>query len=289
MKKLNPCWSRGLLLLLAWLLGHSVAHADFLGLGFADRDMDILTVTDFTEDGRALRPVSKANPMYYEALILGFEEFGRPMAGNPVPDKKTMIKLIMKILADQGYYPCNSKKNHPPEILLAFRWGTINRASSMSALFMGAEKLNLMWELAPDNPGMFDLRLMMRGTLRSRLADHVMSIADGEIYILSVQAFDETAALQGKTKPLWHTKVSCPARGLNLIPTLKEMVRIAGPNIGKETATPVRTIRQQKEAVVTYGELKVLEVIDLDRMPITDIDDPVPTPAPATPAPAAQP
>jgi hypothetical protein len=60
------------------------------------------------------------------------------------------------------------------------------------------------------------------------------------------------------------------------------MVRIGGPNIGKETATPIRTIRQQKEAVVTIGELKVLEMIDLDAMPITDIDDPVPAPEPAT-------
>lgn len=282
MPLINSSGSRGLLLLIGLCLGGGLARAEFMDFLLPESEIDILTVTDFTEEGRALRPVSKANPMYYEALILGFEEFGRPMAGNPVPDKKTMIKLIMKILADQGYYPCNSRKNHPPEILLAFRWGTINRAPSMSALFMGAEKLNLMWELAPENPGMFDLRLMMRSALRSRLADHVMSIADGEIYILSIQAFDETAALQGKTKRLWHTKVSCPARGLNIVPTLKEMARVAAPNIGKETATPIRIIRQQKEAVVTIGELKVLEMIDLDAMPITDIDDPVPAPAPAT-------
>ncbi|HQL22405.1 MAG TPA: hypothetical protein PLY49_11710 [Opitutaceae bacterium] len=289
MPLINSSGSRGLLLLIGLCLGGGLARAEFMDFLLPESEIDILTVTDFTEDGRALRPVSKANPMYYEALILGHQDLGRPLAGNPEPDKKAMVKLIMKILADQGYYPCNSRKNHPPEILLAFGWGTINRAPGMSALFMGAEKLNLMWELVPEIPGKIDPRRLFNGALRSPLADHVMSISHDELYILTIQAFDEAAAMQGKTKRLWHTKVSCPARGLNIIPTLNEMVRIAGPNIGKETATPIRITRHPKEAVVTIGELKVLEMIDLNAMPITDIDDPIPAPAPATPAPAVQP
>src|SRR5574344_790915 len=98
MPLINSSGSRGLLLLIGLRLGRGLARAEFMDFLLPESEIDILTVTDFTEDGRALRPVSKANPMYYEALILGFEEFGRPMAGNPVPDKKTMIKLIMKIL-----------------------------------------------------------------------------------------------------------------------------------------------------------------------------------------------
>src|SRR5574344_1497573 len=72
------------------------------------------------------------------------------------------------------------------------------------------------------NPELADYVTITPG-FQATLSDAIRSIRM-QLYILSIQAFDETSALQGKTKPLWHTKVSCPARGLNIIPTLKEMV-----------------------------------------------------------------
>jgi len=115
---------------------------------------------------------------------------------------------------------------------------------------------------------------------RSHLADLVMESANDEIYIASVQAFDEAAALQGKTVRLWHTKISCPARGLDMVSTLQEMIRVAGPQIGRETPQPILVTKAPREGVVTMGELKVLEMIDPDVLPVTDLTEPAPAKKP---------
>ncbi len=265
---------------LAWLSGHAAETTglvDLLGRWF-DHDMDIITVTDFTDEGRKLPVASKAAPVYYEALILGYRDWGRPLAGNPTPDKRAMVKLILKVLADQGYYPCNAR--HKPSLMLALSWGTINRSAGTSVLFMGGDKLDVLWEIKPEFPGMIDPRMLTRSMRRSHLADLVMESANDEIYIASVQAFDEAAALQGKTVRLWHTKISCPARGLDMVSTLREMIRVAGPQIGRETAQPILVTKAPREGVVTMGELKVLEMIDPDVLPVTDLTEPAPAKKP---------
>jgi hypothetical protein len=93
------------------------------------------------------------------------------------------------------------------------------------------------------------------------------------LYVISIQAFDEEAALAGKVRLLWHTKVSCPANGLDIAPTLKEMAREAAPFFGRETAVPVWTVAPLPEGHVDVGELKVIEMIDPNKLPITDIDE----------------
>ena len=237
-----------------------------------NNDVTVITVTDFTPEGKKLPQASKENPVYFEALILGYNDWGRPIAGEKVPDKKLFIRLIFKVLAEQGYYPCNAQ--HKPTIILALAWGSMNNRPGMSLLFMGGDKLDVTWELNPYIGGLLDPRVLTRAT-RSGDQDLVLEASDGNLYVASIQAFDEEAALKYETKLLWHTKISCPADGLSMDTALRQMIRTAGPLIGRETDKPVIRATPQKSGTVEIGELKVLESIDTTKLPITDrtIDD----------------
>ncbi len=256
------------------------------------KDITVFTVTDVTPEGRKQPVASKENPIYYEALILGYNDWGRPRAGEILPDKKTFLRLIVRTLAQQGYRPADAA--HPATIILALAWGSMNERTGMSLLFMGGDKLDLLWEMNPNAAGgMLDARVLLRG-FRSGEAQTILESSSGNLYVASIQAFDRAAALRDQTVALWHTKISCPADGLAMDSALRQMVRTAGPMIGRETERPIMAMAPLKSPKVEIGELKVLEMIDTDKLPVTDrtLDDkgrrePVqaaPAPVPATPA-----
>lgn len=235
---------------------------------FFERDLSIVTVTDFSPEGARLTPPTREHPVYYEALILGYNDWGRTVANEKIPDKNKMVRLIMKVLADQGYYPCTPA--HPATLVLAMAWGSMNSKMGMSLVFMGGDKLDVLWELNPYiGGGMLDPRVLTRG-MRSGTAETVLSMAGGPLYVASVEAFDSAAAMQYKTVKLWHTKITCPAAGAEMDVALRQMVRHAGPHFGRETALPVLVSVPPRNPVVELGELKVLETIDLAKLPVTD-------------------
>jgi hypothetical protein len=234
---------------------------------FFAHDLSIITVTDFTPEGAKLVPPTRAHPVYYEALILGYNDWGRTVAGEKIPDKNKMVRLIMKVLADQGYYPCTPQ--HPATQVLAMAWGSMNRKGSMSLLFMGGDKLDVLWELNPYIGNLLDPRVLTRG-MRSGTAETVLELAGDNLYVASVQAFDAAAAYRYETVKLWHTKITCPAAGAEMDVALRQMIRTAGPHFGRETALPVMVSVPPRNPVVELGELKVLETIDLTKLPVTD-------------------
>jgi len=233
------------------------------------RDAQVITVTDRTDEGRLIREPSRAHPMYYEALVLGLTDYGRSVGNLQAPPKREMVKLIVKLLADQGYYPATP--THRPEILLAFSWGTMKGKSGMALAFMGGEKLDVMWELEPLSINTAPRALTRH--LRSQTAEFVVESMDSDLYVISIQAYNEQEAIAGRTKLLWHTKVSCPSQGLEFTSTLKQMAREAAPFIGKETLKPQWSVAPVREGRVDLGELRTLETINPDKLPITDVDD----------------
>ncbi len=233
-------------------------------------DVNVVTVTDFTEAGRKLPVASREQPVYFEALILGYHDWGWTIAAERIPDKNSMIRLIFKVLADRGYFPAT--RSHPPSLILAMAWGSMNNRPGMSLQFMGGDKLGLMWELDPYIGSTLDARVLTRG-MRGATANLIMESVSGDLYVASIQAFDEEEARQGRTVLVWHTKISCPAEGLAMDSSLRKMIRVAGPNIGRDTPQPVITTEPVKATSVEIGEMKVIEMIDVSRLPVTDISD----------------
>src|SRR5436190_9320126 len=81
--------------------GTASLYAGGLASFFA-RVPDVLTVTDVTDEGRSWPVPQPGRPVYYEAVSFGSKNFPS-MPGDPSPDSRAMLLLIVKTLAKQGY------------------------------------------------------------------------------------------------------------------------------------------------------------------------------------------
>jgi hypothetical protein len=259
-------WSKVLVLLLGLLPAAGFAGSNFVSR-FLERDVQVITVTDVAPAGKSLRVPTRAKPMYYEALVIGYSDVGRTIANLNPPKKDDMVKLIMKLLADQGYFPATPK--HAPEVLLSFEWGTLNGQPATAMQFMGGGKLDVLWEL--DSISIHNASRWLTRDIRSPEASFVVECSYSDLYIISIGAYDEEKAKNGHIVQLWQTKVSCPAAGLDMGQSLKQMARQAAPYFGRETSRPVWTSAPERQGQVDIRELRVMEAINTSQLPITDL------------------
>ena len=273
-RRLARCLARSALVLAAASGLSAAARAQpSLGsvLGYLlHHDMSVITVTDVTDEGRKLPPVSVDHPVYFGVMVVGYDDFGKAIPGHRRPDKQTMVRLPFKVLAEQGYLPATPV--HQPTLLLAFGWGTLSNAPGAALRFLGAEKIGLDWSGVPRQGNLIDPSVLYRNA-RPWETDVIADSALEGLFVASIQAFDVAEARKGHVVLLWHTKISCSTPGFVMRTTLPRMIRVAGPNIGRDLPRPVVATTAVHTGAVELGELKVLETIDTSRLPVFDVSD----------------
>lgn len=270
-------------LLVAW-----ACHANVLDWILPKHDVQVITVTDTTPVGALLRRATPTHPVYYIAVNLGYRDLGGIIAGDKIPPKEAMVKTIAKVLAKQGYIPAT--KANPPSLVLVWMWGTlyvdkfdtgsdlfsdgqqVNRSQMLR--FLGAYKLGMISK----NPEPFSDTFYLPGLSgHGADADSIYDISGDDLYVAGIAAYDFRSFMQKKKVLLWTTKISCPSLGLTMDETLPAMLTIAGPNIGRETVTPVWVNASDKfKPEVKIGDPRLVEYLDNGKLPIID--------APTTPA-----
>ncbi len=263
------------------LIGTS--RANLLDWILPKHDVQVITVTDATPVGALRRPASPEHPIYYIALNAGYRDLGGIIAGDKIPPKEDVIKTITKVLAKQGFIPAT--KTNPPSVVLLWMWGTlytdrfytgsdlfpdgqqINRSQMLR--FLGAYKLGLVAkDPQPFSDDMYLPGLMVRGAS----ADAIYDASGDDLYVAAIAAYDYAAFTRKKKELLWTTKISCPALGLQMDQTLPAMLAIAGPNIGRETATPVWANASDRfKPEVKIGDPKLIAYLDNAKLPIIDV------------------
>lgn len=238
-----------------FLLSGRVEGGGFLGF-LARREPDILTVTDVTDEGRSWPSPEPGKPVYYEAISFGTRNFpGLP--GDPSPNPRAMLNLIVKTLAKQGFV--RATKKGEAKVFLSIAWG-YSRANLSALGFLGGDKLDLMWEL--ESGPALSPNVLRRG-FRGMDEMKIMEAANSDLYIASIQAFDLVALDAGTKKLLWHTRIACEATGITMADTMPTMIIAAGPFIGRETKKPVwRDLTDLRKANIDIGEVKMLEFVD---------------------------
>jgi hypothetical protein len=275
---------------LRWLLGWSVAvgcvgsaPASVLNWLFPKRDVQVIAVTDTTPVGALRRPVSAANPAYYTAVSVGYRDFGGIIAGDKIPPKDEVVKVITRVLAKQGYLPATDV--NPPSLLLIWTWGTMNTDRMYTGnpddiegqqvnrrqllRFMGAYKLGMISK----EPGGFQDSLFESGALfRDADSEMIADLATEDLYVAAISAYDFGAASRQEKVLLWTTKISCPSRGLAMPETLPAMLALAGPYIGRETAKPVSLKATETfKAEVKIGDPTVVEYIEKNPATVVEV------------------
>ncbi len=231
--------------------------------------LDALTVavTDLTEAGRQ-RPIpSPSQPVYYTGLNVGYRVYaGAETAGDPPPDQKTMLGVITRVLAEQGFLPADAR--NPATQLIACSWGIIGSGGhnligpGTGLEFLGAAKLGFLEEPDPLlGPTAMDVA---RRNLRSGKAETLSQMAHDRLYAVVLRAYDLESTLAGKAEQLWETRIACSSTSGSLAKALPSIVVSAKRAVGRETEEPVvRNAARTREAWVEIGESTVVEYIDI--------------------------
>jgi hypothetical protein len=233
---------------------------------FLHKDVDVITVTDVTEAGKAYTPATPAKPVYYKLLYFGYVTYEgeRVWAGESIPANKDVLQWMM--MADAA---------HPPEQLFVFSWGMMEGGKGRPALgFLGGDKLNLMWEQVQYG-GFVDPRVLVRGIIRTGIAGKVWDIAESDLFLGAVRSFTLDAMDNPSPTMLWETRFACPATGLAMDKAMPLMVTAAAMNLGRQTDKPVNlNATAAFGGKVNFGDFTVLGEGDQLTAPKSELDKP---------------
>lgn len=231
------------------------------------KDVDVLTVTDVTEAGRARPAASPERPVRYKLVYLGEQNFGQSWAGERLPAKRDIIRWMIESLKPQGYLLAEDWQ--PPEVLLVFSWGLLSGGEGRPALnFLGGDRVNLAWENETQYGGFVNPNVLRRGIIRTGIAGKVWDLTESNLYLGLVRAYTIDSETAPQPTLLWETRFGCPALGLSLDETMPTLIKSASLNFGRETIKPVNlNATDHFGSGVTMGELEVLGEVLLPAPP----------------------
>ncbi len=278
------------------------ARAGLLDFLTGHRDIEVITVTDMTPEGRRQRAPTAGEPVYYVAASLGFKDLSS-VGGDKPPPEEDVLRTITTALAKRGFLPA-SKATPPPTLALAFTWGTLNadmdygfnpdepprqRNRQQILKFLGGYKVGF-------SDRDFDAAMPPVAGLNFFDFDQrdFYDLAQEDFYMAIVSAYDLKAFKAKQRKLLWMTRISCPSRGFAMHDVLPTMLAIAGPNLGRETSRPVWVNASDKyKPNVELGETKLLDFFSPgSRSTVNDLvgesKKPATAPQPKPPATSAE-
>jgi len=257
----------------------SLPAGNLLDVLFPGDDLQTITVTDFTPEGRLRRLPTPAEPVYYAAVSAGYKDFGGIIAGERPISRELVNRTMLKVLAKQGYLPVGPGQR--PDVILLWSWGTLNverlnisdngltvrlNARQMQR-FLGADKLGL----TSKDGDPFPEHMLSPGLFFGGSARNLLDAADDNLYVTVIAAYDVKLRDPKHGVLLWNTRISCPARGFWLPDALPAMLAIASPHIGRETTRPVwiRATESFKPEV-KLGDLKLVEYLESNKPAIVE-------------------
>jgi len=237
-------------------------------------ELQTITVTDVTEAGRQAPAASPQRPLFYAAISGGYHDFGGLIAGEKPVARATVNKLMIDVLAKQGYLP--AKADDRADVIVVWTWGTLNTIlnplgpgsitgsrrylnEDQILRFLGGEKVGMY---RGRNSGFPEQSLGPETFFANGDLRNLMDTASDNLYVAVVSAYGTKLDARGNAVLLWKTRISAPARGFWLPEALPAMVAMAAPFIGHETDRPLWVKATDKfKPEVRLGDLKVVEYL----------------------------
>lgn len=273
--------ARLLCVLAALSLAAATTHGGVLDWLFSRNEIEVISVTDMTPEGRKQRTPTPENPAYYVAISLGFQDLGGIVGGEKPPPKEDVLRQISAALAKQGYLPA-TETSPPPTLALAFAWGTLNADYDYGfnpdlppqqlnrhqiLKFLGGYKMGF-------SKNDFDplTSTSLGFTLMNFDANTFYDLAQEDFYVAVVSAYDLASIKDKQKRLLWMTRISCPSSGYYMPDVLPMMMALGGPNFGRESDRPVWQRASDKyRPEVKLGELELLEYLGSTPLPVVDV------------------
>jgi len=257
-------------------------------------------ITEMTDLGRRLPPVSPQAPAYYVVHTAGPIAQGQTYGGEMRLDADRVRALLAASLARAGYLPADPPQS-PPTLLIVYTWGSANAAVDAPvaglqgllnrAALVGGEKFareiaDLEQRTAdfyvppphqiPAVPGggapmaapsaipefVFEFaNPINRFVAHSGKNEFLWSQVNGELYFVVASAYDYRAAALHARRLLWRTRMTVAAEGVSEEMALPKLILSAASFYGREMNEPeVFVQRALPEVKVEIGTPKVLEM-----------------------------
>lgn len=248
--------------------------------------LQVSVLTEMSPEGKAVTAPDPAHPAYYAVWDGGLVEAGDVIAGERPPNRDRLETMMKHALAVSGYLPAS--KEHPPTIVIHYRWGVYNHLTSLPMAQFPTEgqdnaeadtsspsadvptddledpavRRNLMARASLVGGLDFARKLLQaadRGLIEQfRLEDpryeDLVEMALGDLYFVVAVGYDAQSARQGKALRLWTTKISTNSQGLSMDETLPALASTGRKIFGHETNGSVLATPRLFEGKVEIGE-----------------------------------
>ncbi len=248
--------------------------------------LELTVITEMTDAGRKLPPVSPSHPAYFQPFSGGYHVMGDDNGDKYTLSEADIKTVLTRSLASSGYLPAQTPA-HPPTLLIVYTWGAHNKLKEVDednpalsgpalaknmldrASLVGgpafAEELRKVFQDKNDsiqtggliNP-MFDPIEMFKH--RKRDNEFLLEQAASDVYYVVASAYDYRSAASNRRTLLWRTRMTVAAAGVAQDQTLPTLVLSAGPYFGKDMKDPeIMSKRTVREGTVEVGTPTVVE------------------------------
>jgi hypothetical protein len=263
------------LALIGFITSALSASADFWSVLFP-HEFQVITNAEVLPEGKEIPRASADRPIYYIGVSAGYQDLGGIVAGDKLPKKEEMIKVITKVLDKQGYKLATNK--NPPTLVIMYSWGTlytekfhsanidfpqatVNNYQILEYLGYSRKSGSPTW-LEKSFPELSPGLSFMNGPIN----DLLNGVGGDDYYALSLAAYDYHAAQNKQAKLVWRTRIGTPSIGYELRDSLPKMIAIAAPFIGRDYKDPVRVLASDHYTPdVQYGTATVVPESDSGR------------------------
>lgn len=269
--------------------------------------LDLTVITEMTEAGKKLPPVTVQSPAYFELFSPGPKHLGHSQGNEVTPKLEEIERLLKRALATNGYLPA-APPSLPPSLLILYTWGShslltegddenpvlsgnqvarnlLDRAALVGGekfaknlldLFTQADAMSLASgaRTAPGSEPVItpELAEFMNPVSMFKRAsaknEFLVDQAASNVYYVVASAYDHRSVTEKKRLLLWRTRMTVAAEGVSQVQSLPTLVLSAAPYFGREMTEPeILSKRALREGTVEIGTPTVVE----------------PTPTPASP------
>ncbi len=244
--------------------------------------LDLVGLTEMTEDGRKIPEPSPENPIYYQANISGDHTEGENSRTQQKIDPVRLEASVRNALEKAGYK--NTDAAHPPTQVLFIIWGSHNTISKTDdesflpppdywtnilsrARLVGGTKFAADFEKALSDQfrSTVDMGIgnpLYRFTNRDELTRELVAQIYEDCYYIVITAYDFASLVKKERKLLWRTKITTSSNGISLEETLPTLVSTSSAYLGRDVPTPIISIKRiDRKGAVTLGTSEVVETI----------------------------
>jgi hypothetical protein len=235
--------------------------------------LELTVITEMTDAGKKLPPVSPSQPAYYETYSMGFHQLGDAAANEKTLKQEDIDKLLTRSLATNGYLVAE-RPQKPPSLLIIYTWGSHNMlregddenpslssdaivrnlldraalvggqkfAKDLLELFQQEDDMNTMANVhLPEGAQPVMTPEMMAFAnpvnlfkMRSVKNEFLLDQTAADVYYVVASAYDYQSAAANNKILLWRTRMTVAAQGVSQDQTLPTLVLSAGPYFGKD-------------------------------------------------------